>query len=130
MTESATGTTIRLPRITELPEFLAPHLAERNAGDPEQFPYQIKSSLHFSNGGGVYLGTDKRTGRRVVGVRVLQAAQQLQVFLVRRAIFDRARTVADKLGIGLFAKHDDRDIGLAAVFAVGAKRGASAGGLL
>ncbi|WP_053737715.1 class III lanthionine synthetase LanKC [Nocardia sp. NRRL S-836] len=55
-----------LPEWVELPEFLAPHLAERNAGDPQRFPYQIKSSLHFSNGGGVYLATRKSDGREVV----------------------------------------------------------------
>jgi serine/threonine protein kinase len=55
-----------VPEWVELPEFLAPHLAERNAGDPEAFPYQIKSSLHFSNGGGVYLATRKSDGREVV----------------------------------------------------------------
>lgn len=55
-----------VPEWIELPEFLAPHLAERNAGDPAQFPYQIKSSLHFSNGGGVYLATRKSDGKEVV----------------------------------------------------------------
>ena len=55
-----------VPEWIELPEFLAPHLAERNAGDPDAFPYQIKSSLHFSNGGGVYLATRKSDGKEVV----------------------------------------------------------------
>ncbi|MET9231224.1 class III lanthionine synthetase LanKC [Lentzea sp. NPDC003310] len=55
-----------LPEWIELPAFLKPHLAERNAGDPEQFPYRIKSSLHFSNGGGVYLATRKSDGKEVV----------------------------------------------------------------
>ena len=55
-----------VPEWIELPEFLAPHLAERNAGDPEQFPYQIKRSMHFSNGGGVYLATRKSDGKEVV----------------------------------------------------------------
>ncbi|HUQ56090.1 class III lanthionine synthetase LanKC [Lentzea sp.] len=54
------------PEWIELPEFLAPHLAERNAGDPEKFPYRITSSLHFSNGGGVYLATRKSDGKEVV----------------------------------------------------------------
>ncbi|SDH35863.1 Protein kinase domain-containing protein [Lentzea fradiae] len=54
------------PEWIELPEFLAPHLAARNAGDPEKFPYHIKSSLHFSNGGGVYLATRKSDGKEVV----------------------------------------------------------------
>ncbi|MET9626071.1 class III lanthionine synthetase LanKC [Lentzea sp. NPDC006480] len=55
-----------VPEWVELPEFLAPHLAERNAGDPGQFPYQIKRSLHFSNGGGVYQATRKSDGKEVV----------------------------------------------------------------
>ena len=29
-------------------------------------PYRIEKALHFSNGGGVYAGTDTRDGRRVV----------------------------------------------------------------
>ncbi|SFR24160.1 Lanthionine synthetase C-like protein [Lentzea waywayandensis] len=55
-----------LPEWIELPAFLKPHLAERNAGDPARFQYQIKSSLHFSNGGGVYLATRKSDGKEVV----------------------------------------------------------------
>lgn len=55
-----------LPEWIELPAFLKPHLAERNAGDADKFPYQIKSSLHFSNGGGVYLATRKSDGKEVV----------------------------------------------------------------
>ncbi|WP_394621911.1 class III lanthionine synthetase LanKC [Lentzea sp. JNUCC 0626] len=55
-----------LPEWIELPAFLKPHLDERNAGDPEQFPYRIKSSLHFSNGGGVYLADRKSDGKEVV----------------------------------------------------------------
>ncbi|MFS8100209.1 class III lanthionine synthetase LanKC [Lentzea alba] len=55
-----------LPEWIELPAFLKPHLDERNAGDPEQFPYRIKSPLHFSNGGGVYLATRKSDGKEVV----------------------------------------------------------------
>ncbi|MGW4209639.1 class III lanthionine synthetase LanKC [Lentzea sp. NPDC004789] len=55
-----------VPEWIELPAFLKPHLAERNAGDPAAFPYQIKSSLHFSNGGGVYLATRKSDGKEVV----------------------------------------------------------------
>jgi serine/threonine protein kinase len=55
-----------VPEWIELPEFLAPHLAARDAGDPDAFPYQIKSSLHFSNGGGVYLATRKSDGKEVV----------------------------------------------------------------
>jgi serine/threonine protein kinase len=44
-----------IPDWVRIPEFLAPHLEARKAGDPTQFPYHVTGSLHFSNGGGVYL---------------------------------------------------------------------------
>jgi tRNA A-37 threonylcarbamoyl transferase component Bud32 len=53
------------PWIT-LPEFLAPQLAARNATTVADLPYRIEKALHFSNGGGVYTGTDTRTGEQVV----------------------------------------------------------------
>ncbi len=31
-----------------------------------ELPYRIEKALHFSNGGGVYAGTDTRDGRKVV----------------------------------------------------------------
>ncbi|WP_084960347.1 class III lanthionine synthetase LanKC [Thermoactinospora rubra] len=55
-----------VPPWTTLPEFLQPHLAARNAVTTEGLPYKIEKVLHFSNGGGVYLAEDLRTGRRVV----------------------------------------------------------------
>jgi tRNA A-37 threonylcarbamoyl transferase component Bud32 len=58
--------TFRLPDWVTLPECLAPHLAARRGGDPHEFPYRVTSSLHFSNGGGVYLAEDKADGREVV----------------------------------------------------------------
>ena len=54
------------PDWVTLPSFLAPHLAARNAVTLKDLPYQIDQALHFSNGGGVYAGTDSRTGGRVV----------------------------------------------------------------
>jgi tRNA A-37 threonylcarbamoyl transferase component Bud32 len=54
------------PPWAPLPEFLAPHLEARRAGSVADLPYRIESALHFSNGGGVYQGTDTRTGARVV----------------------------------------------------------------
>ena len=56
----------RLPEWVTLPSFLGPHLAARNAVTFTNLPYQIDRALHFSNGGGVYAGTDSRTGDRVV----------------------------------------------------------------
>ena len=58
------------PAWAVLPGFLAPHLeAQRAATDAAtvaQLPYRIEKALHVSNGGGVYQGTDTRTGRVVV----------------------------------------------------------------
>ncbi|MGW2864572.1 class III lanthionine synthetase LanKC [Streptomyces sp. NPDC001205] len=55
-----------VPDWVELPDFLAPHLATRQAaGRDADFPYTVERALHFSNGGGVYEArhTD---GQRVV----------------------------------------------------------------
>ncbi|WP_433349058.1 class III lanthionine synthetase LanKC [Microtetraspora malaysiensis] len=60
------GSTFSVPPWVELPAFLEPHLAARNAVTVEGLPYEIESVLHFSNGGGVYLGRDTATERRVV----------------------------------------------------------------
>jgi hypothetical protein len=43
------------PAWVPLPSFLAPHLAVRNAATVDGLPYRV----HFSNGGGVYLGVDE-----------------------------------------------------------------------
>jgi hypothetical protein len=55
-----------LPPWVSLPEFLAPQLAARNAVTLADLPYSIERVLHFSNGGGIYLGRDTRTGGKVV----------------------------------------------------------------
>jgi serine/threonine protein kinase len=54
------------PEWVELPECLKPHLAARSSGDPSQFPYQVSASLHFSNGGGVYLAKRNADGVELV----------------------------------------------------------------
>ncbi|MFG2722027.1 class III lanthionine synthetase LanKC [Streptomyces sp. NPDC048416] len=72
--ENADGTLVpdrrdpvfHLPDWVALPGFLAPHLAARNATGTGDLPYRIERALHFSNGGGVYAGTDTRTGEKVV----------------------------------------------------------------
>ncbi|SEE15248.1 Lanthionine synthetase C-like protein [Streptomyces misionensis] len=56
----------QVPEWVTLPEFLRPHLAARNTTTVGELPYRIEKALHFSNGGGVYAGTDTRDGRRVV----------------------------------------------------------------
>ncbi|MBP2402619.1 class III lanthionine synthetase LanKC [Streptomyces syringium] len=55
-----------VPDWISLPDFLAPHLAARSATTVSDIPYRIDRALHFSNGGGVYVGTDLRTDRQVV----------------------------------------------------------------
>ncbi|MEV0586822.1 class III lanthionine synthetase LanKC [Nonomuraea sp. NPDC050310] len=60
------GPGFALPPWVELPGFLEPHLAARNTVTTEALPYEIESVLAFSNGGGVYLATDRRSGERVV----------------------------------------------------------------
>jgi serine/threonine protein kinase len=60
------GSTFALPAWVTLPEFLQPHLEARNSVTVEGLPYRVESVLHFSNGGGVYLARDTRTGQQVV----------------------------------------------------------------
>jgi hypothetical protein len=56
----------RPPPWVTLPDFLAPHLAARNADTVADLPYTFDRVVHFSNGGGVYVGRDTRTGEDVV----------------------------------------------------------------
>jgi serine/threonine protein kinase len=49
-----------------LPDFLAPHLAARNAVTVADLPYTIERVVHFSNSGGIYVGKDTRTGEEIV----------------------------------------------------------------
>ncbi|SEP74105.1 Protein kinase domain-containing protein [Streptomyces sp. yr375] len=56
----------QVPEWVTLPPFLEPHLASRNTTTVGELPYRIEKALHFSNGGGVYAGTDTRDGRQVV----------------------------------------------------------------
>ena len=60
------GPTFQVPEWLTLPAVLEPHLAARNSVTVDGLPYTIESALHFSNSGGVYLGTDRATGERVV----------------------------------------------------------------
>ncbi|MFF3851355.1 class III lanthionine synthetase LanKC [Streptomyces sp. NPDC002328] len=55
-----------VPEWVTLPPFLEPELAARNATTTHDLPYRIEQALHFSNGGGVYVGRDLRTGEKVV----------------------------------------------------------------
>lgn len=58
--------TFRLPEWVGLPAFLEPHLAARNSVKVDSLPYRIERALHFSNGGGLYLGQHIQTGAQVV----------------------------------------------------------------
>lgn len=55
-----------VPEWVTLPDFLAPHLAARNAATTTDLPYRIEKVIHFSNGGGLYEARDTRTDQRVV----------------------------------------------------------------
>lgn len=56
----------QVPEWVALPAFLRPQLDARNATTVSDLPYRIEKALHFSNGGGVYAGTDTRDGGKVV----------------------------------------------------------------
>ncbi|MEU9652250.1 class III lanthionine synthetase LanKC [Streptomyces sp. NPDC048110] len=60
------GPVFRVPDWVTPPAFLRPHLDARSAVTVTGLPYAVESALHFSNGGGVYLARDTRTGERVV----------------------------------------------------------------
>ncbi|HZG05189.1 MAG TPA: class III lanthionine synthetase LanKC [Streptomyces sp.] len=60
------GPSFHVPDWVTLPGFLRPHLEARGATRLGDIPYRIEKALHFSNGGGVYVGTDTRTGEKVV----------------------------------------------------------------
>jgi hypothetical protein len=54
------------PAWAPLPGFLVPDLEARRSASVADLPYRIERALHFSNGGGVYQGTDTRSGETVV----------------------------------------------------------------
>jgi hypothetical protein len=62
----------REPRFTPPPWLTLPDAMRRQletlgtGAAPDGFRYLVEEPLHFSNGGGVYLARDTRTGRRVV----------------------------------------------------------------
>lgn len=60
------GPAFHVPEWVSVPDFLRPHLQAREAVDVTGLPYDIERALHFSNGGGVYAGRDRRTGEPVV----------------------------------------------------------------
>ncbi|WP_394816435.1 class III lanthionine synthetase LanKC [Streptomyces lancefieldiae] len=55
-----------VPDWVTLPEFLAPHAEARHAHSLAGLPYVVRRPVHFSNGGGVYVAEDTRTGTEVI----------------------------------------------------------------
>ncbi|MEO3743340.1 class III lanthionine synthetase LanKC [Plantactinospora sp. B5E13] len=55
-----------VPDWVEPPAFLEPHVAARGAVSTTDLPYRIERVIHFSNGGGLYVGRDLRTDTQVV----------------------------------------------------------------
>ncbi|MGW2272503.1 class III lanthionine synthetase LanKC [Streptomyces yangpuensis] len=60
------GPVFQPPEWLEPPAFLEPHLRARSAVTLTGIPFTVERALHFSNGGGVYLGKDSRNGEPVV----------------------------------------------------------------
>ena len=60
------GPTFQPPAWVPLPDCLNEHLVARNNATVADLPYSFESALHFSNGGGLYLGVDQRTGEQVI----------------------------------------------------------------
>ncbi|MCX6467790.1 MAG: class III lanthionine synthetase LanKC [Corynebacteriales bacterium] len=56
----------RVPEGVPVPEVVARAVADRDRATLGDFPYTVTSALHYSNGGGVYRGTDDRTGTPVL----------------------------------------------------------------
>ncbi|WP_329071095.1 class III lanthionine synthetase LanKC [Streptomyces sp. NBC_01429] len=60
------GPVFRIPEWVTPPAFLRPHLVARDAMSVAGLPYRVERALHFSNGGGVYVGRHLETGEQVV----------------------------------------------------------------
>ncbi|MFE4060523.1 class III lanthionine synthetase LanKC [Streptomyces sp. NPDC059096] len=60
------GPVFQIPSWVTPPAFLRPHLDARDATTVAELPYRIEQALHFSNGGGVYVGRHSATGEKVV----------------------------------------------------------------
>lgn len=60
------GVVFTVPEWVTLPEFLRPHVDRHSSPVLDDFPYEVKDAIHFSNGGGVYKAVERATGRTVV----------------------------------------------------------------
>ena len=107
------GPTFSTPPWVTLPAFLEPHLAARANASLEHLPYRIDSAIHFSNGGGLYVGVDERTGEQVVlkearphagldtdGCDAVSRLHREREMLVRLAGLDVAPAVRDHFVVG------------------------------
>jgi hypothetical protein len=54
-----------IPNFVAMPKILEPHVDDTSGG-LEAFPFEFETALHFSNGGGVYLGRLRDSEQRVV----------------------------------------------------------------
>ncbi|RZS44306.1 protein kinase-like protein [Herbihabitans rhizosphaerae] len=54
-----------VPEWAAIPDVLRPHIEARTKASAADFPYRVTEALHFSNGGGVYVGEDS-SGTKVV----------------------------------------------------------------
>jgi hypothetical protein len=58
--------TFHVPSWAPVPAVVAVQLAARDAEEPDEFRYEIKEALHFSNAGGIYQAIAPASGRAVV----------------------------------------------------------------
>ena len=102
-----------VPSWVSLPTCLTPHLTSRNAVTVGDLRYRIEQAVHFSNGGGVYLGRDAQSGEQVIlkearphaglsfdGMDALQRLRREHATLLRLAGIDGVPAVHDLLSVG------------------------------
>ncbi|MFB7296387.1 class III lanthionine synthetase LanKC [Streptomyces rubiginosohelvolus] len=103
------GPAFRVPSWVTPPGFLMPHLEARAAVGLADLPYAVEKALHFSNGGGVYLGRDTRTGEQVVLKEARPHAGLAADGADAVARLERERTALEHLA-GLDCVPDVRDV--------------------
>ncbi|MFE6918712.1 class III lanthionine synthetase LanKC [Streptomyces rubiginosohelvolus] len=103
------GPAFRVPSWVTPPGFLMPHLEARAAVGLADLPYSVEKALHFSNGGGVYLGRDTRTGEQVVLKEARPHAGLAADGADAVARLERERTALEHLA-GLDCVPDVRDV--------------------
>ncbi|WP_431788682.1 class III lanthionine synthetase LanKC [Streptomyces sp. G9] len=103
------GPAFRVPSWVTPPGFLMPHLEARAAVGLADLPYTVEKALHFSNGGGVYLGRDTRTGEQVVLKEARPHAGLAADGADAVARLERERTALEHLA-GLDCVPDVRDV--------------------